>query len=80
MSSLDIKVYAMATQYTDEAIEGGGLKGKPCKIKSITDIEGGHRVTFSWTQDDGTEETSTMDVMDGVSMDIVVDGENIIFS
>lgn len=77
----DAKTYALANQYTDESIEGSGaLAGKPCKIESITDITGGHRVTFSWTQDDGTQETSTMDVMDGESIEIVVSGENIIFS
>lgn len=60
------KAYAMANGYTDESLAGGGaIKGKPCKIETITDITGGHRVTFSWSLDDGTTQTATMDVMDG---------------
>ena len=58
---------AAAQQYTDETIEGGGaIKGKNCTIDSIEPISGGQRVTFKWTLDDGTEQTSTMDVMNGV--------------
>lgn len=55
-----------AKSYTDETVIGGGaLKGKNCTISSITEITGGHRVTFKWTLDDGTEKTQSMDVMDG---------------
>ena len=57
---------AAAKKYTAETVLGGGaLKGKNCIIQSITEITGGHRVTFKWTLDDGTEQTGTMDVMDG---------------
>ena len=64
---IDVKTYAAAKKYTDNTVEGGGaIKGKNATIDSITDITGGHRVTFKWTLDDGTEETDTMDVMDGV--------------
>lgn len=57
---------AAARKYTAETVIGGGaLKGKNCIIQSITEITGGHRVTFKWTLDDGTVETETMDVMDG---------------
>lgn len=60
------KAYAMANNYTDESLVGGGaIQGKPCKIESITDITGGHRVEFSWSLDDGTTKTAKMDVMDG---------------
>ena len=59
---------AAARKYTDLALIGGGaLKGKNCTIKSITEITGGHRVTFEWTLDDGTVQTDTMDVMDGAA-------------
>ena len=60
------KAYAMANNYTEESMAGGGaVAGKPCKIQSITEITGGHRITFLWSLDNGTEQTSTMDVMDG---------------
>lgn len=58
--------YALAKGYTDETVIGGGaLKGKNCTISSITEIEGGHRVTFSWTLDNGTTKSQTLDVMNG---------------
>jgi len=61
-----ITAYALSRGYTDESIAGGGaIKGKNCVIESIEDIEGGHRVTFKWTLDNGTEERQTMDIMDG---------------
>lgn len=48
-------------------IETGG-NDVVCKgviVSSITPIEGGNRVTFQYTLDDGTIKTSTMDVMNG---------------
>ena len=60
------KALAVSKNYTDETVIGGGaIRGKNCKIKSITGIDGGHRVTFEWTLDDGTTQTSIMNVMDG---------------
>lgn len=60
------RALAVSKSYTDESVAGGGaIKGKNCTIDSITDIDGGHRVTFKWTLDNGTEKTGTMDVMDG---------------
>lgn len=60
------QAYAAARQYTDDTIQGAGaLEGKPCQIQSITDIEGGKRVTFLWVDDNGVEHTSPMDVMNG---------------
>lgn len=52
--------------YTNESLDGvGALKGAPCQISSITDIEGGHRITFLWVDNSEVEHTSYMDVMDG---------------
>ena len=66
MQALDI--LALSYKYTEETVIGGGaVKGKNCTVSSITDIEGGKRVTFMWTLDDGTEKTSFMDVMNGDS-------------
>lgn len=64
--ALSVETLALARKYTDDSIAGaGGLEGKPCQIQSITDITGGHRVTFLWVDNSGDEHTSTMDVMDG---------------
>lgn len=61
-----LQAVAIAQAYTDEEVIGGGaIKGKNCTIPSIDEIEGGHRVNFKWTLDDGTERTGSMTVMDG---------------
>ena len=60
--------YALAKSYTDESLIGiGALKGANCQIQSITDIEGGKRVTYLWVDDSDVEHTSTMDVMNGTN-------------
>lgn len=41
-------IYALSKKYTDNTTDAlGGVKGAPATIKSITEIDGGHRVTFS---------------------------------
>lgn len=66
MAGFDIVAYAAAKKFTEDTANTlGSLKGAPATIKSITDIEGGHRVTFVWTGASGTEQAQTMDVMDG---------------
>lgn len=63
---MDIITYAKSKNYTDQTVIGAGaIKGSPCEIESIEDIEGGHRVTFKWHLTDGTEQSQTMDVMNG---------------
>lgn len=63
---MDKKVLALSKKYTDETVVGGGaIKGKNCTMDPIEDIEGGHRATYRWTLDDGTEKSQSMDVMDG---------------
>lgn len=64
--AIDKKVYALANGYTDETVIGGGaIKGKNCTISKIEEIEGGNRITFSWTLDNGTTKSQTLDVMNG---------------
>jgi hypothetical protein len=63
---MDALTLSVAKSYTNETVIGGGaIKGKNCTIKSIEDITGGQRITFSWELDDGTKKTSTIDVMNG---------------
>lgn len=65
--AIDKKAYALANGYTDETVIGGGaIKGKNCTISKIEDIDGGHRITFNWTLDNGTTKSQTLDVKDGV--------------
>ena len=64
------QAFALAKKNTHDTLEGiTTIQGKPCTIYSISDITGGHRITFQWTGDDGTIKTDTMDVMDGVKGD-----------
>lgn len=64
--AIDKTTYAAAKKYTDTTVAGGGaIKGKNCTIDSITPITGGNKVTFKWTLDNGTVQTSDMNVMNG---------------
>lgn len=64
--ALSLETLALARGYTDETVVGGGaIKGKNCTITDISPIEGGNRITFQWTLDDGTIRTDTLDVMNG---------------
>ena len=63
----------MAKKYTEESLTGlGALKGAPCKIKSIEeikDIDGNvlaNKITFEWTATDGTTQTDTITVKNGL--------------
>ncbi len=57
---------AASRAYTKETVLGGGaIKGKNCTISNKVAIEGGTRVYFSWTLDDGTEKSDYIDVMNG---------------
>lgn len=61
-----IQAVSAAIKYTDTAVAGGGaIKGKNCVVDSITEITGGHRVTFKWTLDNGTVQSGYMDVLNG---------------
>ncbi len=65
---MDLITLAAAKGYVGETADSlGALKGAPATIKSITEIDGGHRVTFEWTGTSGTKQTSTLDVMNGVN-------------
>lgn len=51
----------------DTLVSAGAIKGAPCEVQSITDIEGGKRVTFAWEDSEGETHTANMDVMNGVN-------------
>lgn len=65
---LDLITLAAAKGYVGETADSlGAVKGAPATIKSIIEIDGGHRVTFEWTGTSDTKQTSTLDVMNGVN-------------
>lgn len=63
---LSAVTYALSKKYTNEtAIQFGGLKGAPCKIKSIIKKDGQNIITFEWKNDDGDTRESVLYVDDG---------------
>ena len=67
--ALDKKALAAAKRYVASTADSlGSLKGAPCTIKSITEVEGGQKVTFEWIGTSGTKQTSEMTVKNGVSV------------
>jgi hypothetical protein len=65
---ISIETLVAAKKFTSETVLGGGaVVGKNVTISSITPIDGGNRITFSYTLDNGTTNTSTLDVMNGVN-------------
>ena len=58
--------YAVSKKYTDEtAIQFGGLKGAPCKVKSVVKENGQNIITLEWTNDDGDTRETKVYVDDG---------------
>lgn len=63
---LSAVTYVLSKKYTDEtAVQFGGLKGAPCKIKSIIKENGQNIITFEWKNDDGDTRESKLYVEDG---------------
>ena len=66
---LSAVTYALSKKYTDKTVIGlGGLKGAPCKVKSVVKTDGRSVVTLEWKGDDGSTQTSNVYVDDGVSV------------
>lgn len=78
---LEILTLGSSKTYTRESLLGlGALKGAPCTIKSITEVDGGQKITFEWTGTSGTKQTSEMTVKNGVSVTGVSDKGNGVFT
>lgn len=74
---LNTTTYVLSKGYTKNTADSlGAVKGAPATIKSITEIDGGHRITFEWTGTSGTKQTSTLDVMNGINGTNGKDGKN----
>ena len=64
---MDLITLAAAKGYVGETADSlGAVKGAPATIKSITEIDGGHRVTFEWTGNSGKEQTEDLIIKDGI--------------
>lgn len=70
--SLDIKTLAAAKKNIKESLEGAGaIVGKNVRVSKIEPIIGGNRVTFTYTLDNGTQQNSYLEVMNGEKGDSV---------
>lgn len=70
---MDIVALSIAKTYTKESLLGGGaVVGKNVQVSKIEPIIGGNRVTFSYTLEDESEKTSSLDVMNGIDGKSVV--------
>ena len=67
-----------AKKYTDKSLQGlGSIKGSPCTIKSVTEVNNGTEIIFEWESQNGISETSTIFVENGVSItDININVDN----
>ncbi len=66
MSLSYITLSASKKVVKESLIGGGAIVGKNVTIESITPIDGGNRVTFSYVLDDGQKRSSSLDVMNGI--------------
>ena len=65
---LSAVTYALSKKYTDEtASQFGGLKGAPCKVKSVVKTDGQSVITLEWKNDEGETRESEVYVNDGLS-------------
>lgn len=71
--AIDVTTLALAQAYARNLLGGGTTAGKNVTIESIVAIDGGNRITFGYTDNDGFAQTKTLDVMDGKDG---VDGKN----
>ena len=79
--ALDKKALAAAKRFTSDTADSlGAVKGAPATIKSITEVDGGQKVTFEWTGTSGTKQTSEMTVKNGVSVTGISDKGNGVFT
>lgn len=63
---MDNITLAAARSYTDQSLQGAGaIVGKNVQVSKIEPIKGGNRVTFTYTLDNGTQENSFLEVMNG---------------
>ena len=63
---LNVVTYALCKKYTDEtAIQFGGLKGAPCKVKSVKKENGQNIITLQQQNDDGEFRETEVRIDDG---------------
>ena len=63
---IDIVTLALARKYVNETANAlGAVKGAPCTIKAVEETDEGNTITFGWTGEDGTEQTTQITIKHG---------------
>lgn len=69
---LNFNTLAAAKKYTKQSLQGAGaIVGKNVQVSKIEPIKNGNRVTFTYTLDNGTQQNSFLEVMNGEKGDSV---------
>ena len=64
--AIDAITYGAARKYVEQTADAlGAVRGAPCRIESITKVDGANVVKFKWIGDSGAVNYSTMVVEDG---------------
>lgn len=64
--SVDIKTLAIAKSYVKQSLQGAGaIVGKNVQVSKIEPIKKGNKVTFTYTLDNGIQQNSYLEVMNG---------------
>lgn len=75
--AIDIITKALANKYTNDSADAlGAVKGAPCTIKSVEQVTGGNKITFEWTSNSGTKQTTSVVVKDGTNGTNGINGTN----
>ena len=60
---MDLIAYAMSKGYTDDTADGmGAVKGSPCEVDRVEDIDGGKRTVLRWEGKSGNVQTQNLDL------------------
>ena len=74
---MDIVSYVLSRKYTDNTVIGlGAIKGAPCTIKSAVHQDGQNILTFEWTGNDGTKQTTVITIYDGTPIYEWISGDH----
>lgn len=69
---MDIVTYALSKKYTEDTVIGlGALKGSPCVVKKVEELDEGVTITLGWTALDGQERETSFTVANGVGVESI---------
>ena len=74
---MDIISYVLSKKYTKDTVIGlGAIKGANCTIQNVVHANGKTTITFQWTANDDTIQTTQIEVLDGTPIYTWTSGES----